>query len=139
MAKSTRSKVKRHYRAKKREEGVYAAVEAARLERLSAKLAVVRNRDRDGDVELDLEEGEDRTPEAVQSGPSNADVMDLDAGEASADVSSEKKISTHGRRESRRMEWRASKGMIARPNPKGTNRLGAVTARRKPGRSKRRR
>jgi hypothetical protein len=42
MAKSTRSKVKRHYRAKKREEGVYAAVEAARLERLSAKLAAVK-------------------------------------------------------------------------------------------------
>lgn len=38
MAKSLRSKVKRSYRAKKREDGVYAASEAARLHRLNAKL-----------------------------------------------------------------------------------------------------
>lgn len=52
MAKSTRSKVKRHFRAKKRETGVYAVVEAARLERLSAKLTAIRNKDKDGDVEV---------------------------------------------------------------------------------------
>ena len=38
MAKSTRSKVKRAFRAKKRKEGVFAATEAARLQRLNAKL-----------------------------------------------------------------------------------------------------
>lgn len=38
MAKSTRSKVKRAFRAKKRKEGVFAAAEAARLQRLNAKL-----------------------------------------------------------------------------------------------------
>ena len=38
MAKSTRSKVKRAFRAKKRTEGVFAATEAARLQRLNAKL-----------------------------------------------------------------------------------------------------
>ena len=38
MAKSTRSKVKRSFRAKKRQDGVYAANEAARLHRLSMKL-----------------------------------------------------------------------------------------------------
>jgi hypothetical protein len=38
MAKSTRSKVKRAFRSKKRTEGVYAAAEAARLQRLNAKL-----------------------------------------------------------------------------------------------------
>ena len=38
MAKSTRSKVKRSFRAKKREEGVYAVTEAARLQRLNLKL-----------------------------------------------------------------------------------------------------
>lgn len=38
MAKSTRSKVKRSFRAKKRDEGVYAATEAARLQRLNSKL-----------------------------------------------------------------------------------------------------
>ena len=43
MAKSTRSKVKRSFRAKKREEGVYAANEAARLQRLSSKLAAIRD------------------------------------------------------------------------------------------------
>jgi len=38
MAKSTRSKIKRSFRAKKREEGVYAATEAGRLHRLNSKL-----------------------------------------------------------------------------------------------------
>jgi hypothetical protein len=38
MAKSTRSKVKRAFRAKKRTDGVFAAAEAARLQRLNAKL-----------------------------------------------------------------------------------------------------
>lgn len=38
MAKSTRSKVKRAFRAKKRTDGVFAAAEAARLHRLNAKL-----------------------------------------------------------------------------------------------------
>lgn len=41
MAKSLRSKVKRAHRAKKREDGVYAASEAARLHRLNAKLKSV--------------------------------------------------------------------------------------------------
>jgi len=41
MAKSTRSKVKRAFRAKKRKEGVFAAAEAARLQRLNAKLRVL--------------------------------------------------------------------------------------------------
>lgn len=39
MAKSLRSKTKRAFRAKKRSSGVYAATEAARLNRLNAKLA----------------------------------------------------------------------------------------------------
>jgi len=38
MAKSLRSKVKRSFRSKKREEGVYAAHNAARLHRLNNKL-----------------------------------------------------------------------------------------------------
>ena len=54
MAKSTRSKVKRHFRAKKREEGVYAATEAARVERLAAKLAAklaaIRGAEKEDDV-----------------------------------------------------------------------------------------
>lgn len=41
MAKSLRSKVKRDYRSKKREEGVYAVSEAARLHRLNTKLKTI--------------------------------------------------------------------------------------------------
>lgn len=62
MAKSTRSKVKRAYRAKKRDDSVYAAIEAARLERLSSKLRAVRDADQEGDVELADVEGQESTP-----------------------------------------------------------------------------
>jgi hypothetical protein len=41
MAKSTRSKVKRAFRAKKRTEGVFAAADAARLQRLNSKLCAL--------------------------------------------------------------------------------------------------
>jgi len=41
MAKSLRSKVKRAFRAKKREDGVYAATHAARLQRLHAKIDAI--------------------------------------------------------------------------------------------------
>lgn len=41
MAKSLRSKVKRAFRAKKREEGIYAATHAARLQRLHAKIDAI--------------------------------------------------------------------------------------------------
>lgn len=46
MAKSLRSKSKRSFRSKKRESGKYAAAEAARLNRLNAKLAAVKEKDR---------------------------------------------------------------------------------------------
>jgi len=54
MAKSTRSKVKRSFRSKKCESGVYAATEAARLQRLNQKLQHVIGKDRDGDMKVDL-------------------------------------------------------------------------------------
>ena len=41
MAKSLRSKSKRAFRAKKREDGVYAATHAARLHRLHAKIDAI--------------------------------------------------------------------------------------------------
>jgi len=41
MAKSLRSKSKRAFRAKKREDGVYAATHAARLQRLHAKIDAI--------------------------------------------------------------------------------------------------
>lgn len=58
MGKSIRSKVKRTFRSKKRETGVYAATEAARLHRLNAKLVSVASVD-NGDVSVEDVEGED--------------------------------------------------------------------------------
>lgn len=45
MAKSLRSKVKRAFRSKKRESGIYAATEAARLDRLNARLLKITKTD----------------------------------------------------------------------------------------------
>lgn len=52
MAKSLRSKTKRTFRRVKRESGVFAAADAARLHRLSAKLKAKIGTDKDGDVLL---------------------------------------------------------------------------------------
>jgi hypothetical protein len=45
MAKSLRSKVKRAFRSKKRESGIYAATAAARLDRLNARLLQITKTD----------------------------------------------------------------------------------------------
>ena len=68
MAKSTRSKTKRSFRAKKRADGVYAATEAARLHRLSMKLKVLTTTDKDGDVDVDAAEGDDEREDEVVAG-----------------------------------------------------------------------
>ncbi|KAG6886070.1 hypothetical protein C0993_004060 [Termitomyces sp. T159_Od127] len=63
MAKSIRSKSKRTHRNKKREDSVYAATEAARLHRLSSKLAAIVSKDSEGNAPAQgEEEGEDLTP-----------------------------------------------------------------------------
>ena len=62
-----------------------------------------------------------------------SDTMDVDR------TSKSTKINTHGPRNSRREQWRMSKGMSARPERKGMNRQGSVSARRNAGRPKRRR
>lgn len=62
MAKSLRSKVKRSYRAKKRETGVYAAASAARLHRLHTKLAKVSMTDRASEDDEDFVDEEERIP-----------------------------------------------------------------------------
>lgn len=64
MGKSIRSKVKRTFRSKKRETGVYAATEAARLHRLNAKLVSVASVDK-GDVSAEDVGGEDISAEDV--------------------------------------------------------------------------
>lgn len=58
MAKSMRSKVKRSFRSKKRESGIYAATEAARLQRLSSKLVATATQGKDVDVPVEDAEGE---------------------------------------------------------------------------------
>ncbi|QRV90856.1 hypothetical protein RhiJN_18874 [Ceratobasidium sp. AG-Ba] len=55
MAKSMRSKSKRSFRRTKRETGVYAAAEAARLQRLNEKLVAKVNADKDGDAAMEEE------------------------------------------------------------------------------------
>ncbi|VDC06933.1 unnamed protein product [Peniophora sp. CBMAI 1063] len=141
MAKSTRSKVKRAHRAKKREDSVYAAVEAARLQRLNAKLVGLTTQDPPTEVVSEDEEGDDEKmqDDAPEAGTSKAattasgtETMDIDAAQT-------KKISTHGPRNSRREQWRLSKGMAPRPKARGMNRQGGIASKTKPGRSKRRR
>ena len=127
MAKSTRSKSKRSFRRTKRETGVYAAVDAARLQRLSNKLKAKIEADKDGDAPMEEEavvEGEDT---AMSPGAEGASTTP-------------KKISTSGPRGSRREEWRKSKGMA--PRSKSGNRMnkhGVVASTRRVGRTKRRR
>ncbi|KAI0002988.1 hypothetical protein BJV74DRAFT_709397, partial [Russula compacta] len=112
MAKSTRSKVKRAFRAKKRTEGVFAATEAARLQRLNAKLralattaiATARGRARETAAGRGLGQRR-RTSKDFPEKPTG-------------------KISTHGPRGSRRDRWRASKGMKLRPKSSGMKRQG---------------
>lgn len=53
MGKSLRSKTKRTFRAKKREDSVYAVVHAARLNRLNSKLKEITQTDKDGDFEVE--------------------------------------------------------------------------------------
>ncbi|KAF9468959.1 hypothetical protein BDZ94DRAFT_1279464 [Collybia nuda] len=123
MAKSIRSKAKRTFRSKKRETGVYAATEAARLHRLNAKLVSVASADKQEGVSAEGFEGDDN------------DMLESIV----VDVETSKRISTHGTRGSRREEWRASKGLVARPARDAMNRQGGIAGRRKAGRSKRRR
>ncbi|GLB33589.1 putative protein of unknown function (DUF2423) [Lyophyllum shimeji] len=134
MAKSIRSKAKRTFRSKKRESGVYAATEAARLHRLNAKLASVASADKEGDVPIQDLEGE------ANGMPDQQDDALNDSTETMAvDAEPPKRISTHGPKGSRREEWRKSKGMVPKPKLGALNRQGVPAARRKAGRSKRRR
>jgi len=149
MAKSTRSKVKRTFRAKKRTEGVYAAVEAARLQRLNAKLrmlttAGVDDDDNDGRQETRNSkkegEGEDRDmPAAAVGEGDNAETTVIEGVDGKAAQKFKGKVSTHGPRGSRREQWRVSKGMTPRAKSRGLNRQGSAAARYKSGRPHRRR
>ncbi|KDR83349.1 hypothetical protein GALMADRAFT_634884 [Galerina marginata CBS 339.88] len=133
MAKSLRSKVKRSFRSKKRESGVYAAAEAGRLNRLNTKLIQVQKAS-DGDVPIGEAEGDEEIP---AQGPD--DSLQDQPDSMSIDTQKPHQVSTHGPRGSRREEWRKSKGMPARATSLGMNRQGGIAAKRKAGRSKRRR
>ncbi|KZP24666.1 hypothetical protein FIBSPDRAFT_856872 [Athelia psychrophila] len=130
MAKSMRSKVKRSHRTKKREDGVYAATEAARLDRLHSKLVAVKDARKE-----DAERGEDEMDvpdDEVAKGTNGlAEEMEVDGKST--------KISTHGPRGSRNEQWRLSKGMTPRPQSKGNNRQGVPIAKRKASKPARRR
>ncbi|EJT97680.1 hypothetical protein DACRYDRAFT_59044 [Dacryopinax primogenitus] len=78
MAKGLRSKVKRSFRRAKREDSVYAATHAARVERLHRKLA--------DKIQTDVE------------------------GEDGDEPEEEEKISTHGKRDNRKEQWKKAKG-----------------------------
>jgi len=138
MAKSLRSKTKRHYRNKKREDGVFAVHNAARLERLSSKLTKIRGTDKNDllqEVDGDEEKADGDMEEDVLQDKSKPDTMEIE-GQSTTESP---KVSTHGRTPSRREEWRLAKGKAAKPKSKGMNRQGGVAGRRKPGRSHRRR
>ncbi|KAF8204953.1 hypothetical protein BJ912DRAFT_15773 [Pholiota molesta] len=135
MAKSLRSKVKRSFRSKKRETGVYAAAAAARLNRLNSKLVEVTKKDVDGDVVVGGTEDVMEDIPAPQ--PEDSDLQEAMPIDTESTVPT--KVSTHGPRGSRREQWRESKGMPARQTSNKMNRQGTVAAKRKAGRSKRRR
>ncbi|KAF7433273.1 hypothetical protein PC9H_005223 [Pleurotus ostreatus] len=167
MAKSTRSKVKRSYRHKKREEGVYAATEAARLNRMNAKLLAVAaapkplvEEEKDADDEDEMRgwymfaafgimDADTITPErqemfrvdGLRTSEEDKAQGTVEENTAPMDIVGDAptRISTHGPRGSRREEWRKSKGMEPRPKRHGTNRQGVPVATRKAGRSQRRR
>ncbi|KAI0301804.1 hypothetical protein B0F90DRAFT_1667668 [Multifurca ochricompacta] len=141
MAKSTRSKVKRTFRAKKRTEGVFAAAEAARLQRLNAKLRALTNIEEDGDHENEKPEEDPDIDMPAQGAEPEAELVSPTAEGVNGKGSQKSmgRISTHGPRGSRREQWRASKGMIPRPKSRGMNGQGIIAARYKPGRSHRRR
>ncbi|KAF9534411.1 hypothetical protein CPB83DRAFT_334293 [Crepidotus variabilis] len=125
MAKSLRSKTKRAFRSKKREEGVYAAAAAGRLHRLNSKLLQVTQKDKDGDVVVE-EAKEDNTP-ALELDDSNQNQIEP----TNIDANKSNRISTHGTRGSRREEWRKSKGMPVHSSRHGMNRQGGLAAKRK--------
>jgi len=134
MAKSMRSKTKRAFRRTKREAGVFAAADAARLERLSKKLAdkVVADKDGDAPMEAGTEEEVDTEDTAMPT--------EAEGAAMSSDTNTTKRISTSGPRGSRREEWRTSKGMA--PRSKGGNRMnkhGVIASSKRSGRTKRRR
>ncbi|KAI9466753.1 hypothetical protein BJY52DRAFT_1201178 [Lactarius psammicola] len=147
MAKSTRSKVKRAFRAKKRTEGVYAAAEAARLQRLNAKLrALTTTGVDDGGQETgnpkEEGEGEEGGGGLAAADGDDAEMVSstlIEGVDGSAAQKFKGKASTHGPRGSRREQWRISKGMTPRPKSKGMNRQGSIAARYKSGRPQRRR
>ncbi|KAH8925814.1 hypothetical protein BT69DRAFT_1279411 [Atractiella rhizophila] len=117
MAKSLRSKSKRTFRALKRTgdgstKGVYANAEAARIDRLNLKLMNIKGKRRAEEEAVKLEEegekeGESGTiPTANESSQADDDVMEVEIVEGNP-----KKVSTGGPRNSRREQWKASKGM----------------------------
>ncbi|CED84139.1 Uncharacterised protein family UPF0642 [Phaffia rhodozyma] len=135
MAKSLRSKAKRSSRRLKREEGTYAVHDAARLQRLNARLLDSNsNKDKIG------KETEDKDEEDVVGDDEDKDGEEDDAKMSpTPSTTGEAKVSTSGARGSRRENWRESKGMKPRATSHGMNGKGKFVGKRKAGRPARRR
>jgi len=132
---------------------VFAVADAARLQRLNAKLhalttaaaaAAEEEEEEEGqkeqqDVDLPVKDADgDVEVEVEMMSPPPPPEEGIDGGRRTPEKSTGK-ISTHGPRESRRERWRVSKGMTPRPKSRGMNGQGTIAARRKPGRAHRRR
>ncbi|QRV76038.1 hypothetical protein RhiJN_04053 [Ceratobasidium sp. AG-Ba] len=138
MAKSMRSKSKRSFRRTKRETGVYAAAEAARLQRLNEKLVAKVNADKDGDaaMEEEVEEVEARQGEDATMQPGELE----NAATSTAATEPPRRISTSGPRDNRREEWRRSRGIKPKSRSENNmNKHGVIASSKRAGRSKRRR
>ncbi|WVW82838.1 hypothetical protein I302_104850 [Kwoniella bestiolae CBS 10118] len=112
MAKSIRAKNKMASRARKRLQTHYAVTDAARTQRLSDRLLGKDKKD-----ENDMNVEDEGAPEGEENKDGDEEMKE-----------EPKKISTSGRRGSRREEWRLSKGMSAKPK-KG--RMGCKPTRRR--------
>ncbi|KAK6903181.1 hypothetical protein L486_06641 [Kwoniella mangroviensis CBS 10435] len=113
MAKSIRAKNKMASRARKRLQSHYAVSDAARTQRLSDKL--LGKDKKDGEEEMNVEGGGEREVEENKEGDEEM-------------KEEPKKVSTSGRRGSRREQWRLSKGMSAKPKK---SRMGCKPTRRR--------
>ncbi|KAJ9094260.1 hypothetical protein QFC21_006086 [Naganishia friedmannii] len=133
MGKSLRNKKKVAARTQKRTDSFYAVHHAARLQRLSSKLQSGADAEvKEDEMKVDGETVKDEE----KKGGDEAKVVKT---EDDAEMDTPKKISTSGPRLNRREEWRMAKGLSIRPDSKGLNNMGTAKARRKSGRSARRR
>jgi hypothetical protein len=160
MAKSLRAKSKVAARRKKRTDSHYAVADAERMARVHANLtgkgkaqeggkAAAEDKEDEAEEEaveggmaVDGEDAPGALPRSVLVARSSADDISPRPDHSlltRARTAPAKKISTSGARDTRREQWRESKGLPIRPKSKGLNNQGGAAAKRKAGRPGRRR